>query len=70
MITFIIASYNCITCGSRPSCERETLLNLYRPADKDTYYHANVYLEPVQARRLHQKLSGNIHSRDINRKCV
>ena len=35
MLTFVIASYIRIT-------ERGTLLDLYRPADKYTYYHANI----------------------------
>ena len=41
MITFDITV---LLCAIRPSCERGALLDLYQPADKDTYYHTNVYL--------------------------
>lgn len=43
----------------RHSCERKKMLDLYRPIDKDTYYHSNVYLEPTCARRIHCAHRGN-----------
>ncbi len=40
--------------------EKQNLLDLYRPADKKTYYHTKIYLEPADARKLHCRLPSKL----------